>query len=129
MKKREVRLSGSEESTAFHRNLGLKSIVVSRKFVGECTLSPDGLASKMIPHQEMHEVQNGMSENTRAFSGRLARPDLVMAAGDFAGESNSQQEPVPDFLLLLEPIETPVGVVGTVANPSGSVGGSVSYTV
>jgi hypothetical protein len=52
-----------------------------------------------------------------------------MAAGDFAGESNSQQEPVPDFLLLLEPIETPVGVVGTVANPSGSVGGSVSYTV
>jgi hypothetical protein len=63
----------------------------------------------MILRQETHEVQNAMSENTRAFSGRLARPALVKAAGGFAGEPNSQREPVPDFLLLLEPVETPLG--------------------
>ena len=113
--------SGLDKNTFYHHTLGSKSTVAVRKFVGASALGPFVCASNAVPHFEMHETRNALDENTRAFSGRWARPDSVKEVVGFAGEPNNQFESVFGLLCFLDPNETSLGSVGIAVDLFGSV--------
>jgi hypothetical protein len=117
------------DNTVFRHTLGSKNTVAPCKVVGESALTLFVRASNAVPHLEMHEVGSELSEDTRAFFGRWAKPDSLKEVVGFAGDSNNQFDSVSEFPCFLDPNETSVASVGVAVDLLGSVGGFVFCTV
>lgn len=117
------------DNIAFRHTLGSKNTVAPCKVVGECALTLFVRASKAVPHLETHGTGSELSEDTRAFFGRWAKPDLLKEIVGFAGYSHNQFESVSEFPCFLDPNETSVASVGVAVDLLGSVDGFLFGTV
>jgi hypothetical protein len=120
----ETRQLSDLDNTVFRHTLGSKNTVAPCKVVGESVLTLFVRASNAVPRLEMHEAGSELSEDTHAFFGRWAKPEV-----GFAGDSNNQFDSVSEFPCFLDPNETSVASVGVAVDLLGSVDGFVFCTV